>query len=84
MGTIIAIFSAIICCLYGGSYILATKLYDETLNNFATLTTISGRTPCPSRVLFYMVNKYLHNQTYIDDPSIGVSFLVSRCLEVES
>ncbi len=47
------------------------------------LTTISSRSPCPSRVLYFMVAKYLANVPFLPDPTVGVSFLISGCHEYE-
>ncbi len=57
-------FSAILSILYAGSYLLASKIYQDALTDFENLTIISTRAPCPANSLYFLADAFIKNSTY--------------------
>eukprot|EP00347_Sterkiella_histriomuscorum_P024090 403332344 len=87
MGTIIIAFTIGLCSMYIGSYLLASTIYEETLDNFDILTTISQRVPCVGRNYFFLMNQYVRNSTSQDGTQLEdeqVVKLLEQCQKIES
>jgi hypothetical protein len=80
----ISIFTTLLCILYVGSYLLASKIYQDALFDFDILNTISTRSPCPARALYFMQDDYLRNSSRNITSINAVPNLLNECLEVEN
>ena len=59
MSSIIIVLTVGLCSMYVGSYILASNIYEQTLQDFDILTTVSNRAPCVARAFFFLDYQFI-------------------------
>ena len=79
LSALVLAFSLSLCCLYIGSYLLASRIYNDSLEDFSLLTLMSDRTPCIARSFFLSYYQIVQNKT--EDP---IEKVLEQCMQVEN
>ena len=82
ISSLVFFFSFSLCALYVGSYLVASTIYSNALNDFDLLTIISDRAPCVARSFFFLYYTYYKNETIYIEGEDAISYIIPKCLKI--